>query len=105
MASDGALDDAATSVGTDSALFSLDDVAKEAGTAPAAPASVSRWFEKASTRAAPAGVLLTRLSASSFFMAATLWPLTASNAMPFTMPFCCANVPSTTSTTTTAPLL
>eukprot|EP00900_Chrysochromulina_parva_P019065 jgi/Chrpa1/2715/Chrysochromulina_OHIO_Genome00003455-RA len=105
MASDRALDDAATADGTDSALFSSDDVAKEAGAAPAAPASGSRSFEKASTRAAPAGVLLTRLSASSFFMAATLWPLTASNVIPVMMPFCCANVPSTTSTTTTAPLL
>ena len=68
-------------------------------------ASVSRSFYRASTRAAPAGVLLTRLSASSFFMPATLWPLTASNVMPIIISFSCASDPSTTATTTTAPLM
>jgi hypothetical protein len=52
-------------------------------------ASVSRSFDRASIRAAPAGVLLTRLSASSFFMPATLWPLTASNVMPIIISFSC----------------
>jgi hypothetical protein len=73
-------------------------------TGSAAAPSVSRSFEKVRRRAAPEGVLLTRLSAPSFFMPTTLCPLTASNVIPVMMPFCCACVPSTTSVTTMAPL-
>ena len=62
-------------------------------------------FEKVRRRAAPAGVPLMRLSASSFFMPATLWSLTASNIVLDSTPFCCASEPSTTPATTTTPLL
>ena len=64
-----------------------------------------RSFEKVRRREAPAGVPLMRLSASSFFMPAKLWSLTASNIVLDTTPFCCASEPSTTPVTTTTPLL